>query len=479
MVPDSFEILKSVWTVLGPHFGTDKAPPEFWAHLKRRFLDAWELIQPGLNGETVDWITLEENCRKAGVLLAGLLLTISVWVVNARSIEAPCKACGKRPVRRWRDRTLKTSCGKVPIFRQENDCHCGACSIPADKLLGLDSDDRVSPCLKLWAGKLGASLPFKQSSRFFWDWTGQNILSAQGVHDQVAELGAALPEMNAVAPATTPGRPPERIVADLDGAVVSLHHTAMPQAKPEERPVTKPVKKVKHRFEVMVARTYERHDVLYGGVHLYRHLAFTGGVSRAGDDVPLAVFNLVNRRFPAAVSERTVYVRGDGAQNIDTIAKQFPHAKRLLDMYHTLVKVTERIKGAFPDLPSKQRRAIDDELSDLLRKGDADAILARLSALETHPKLRSAESLERLAKHIDKHRDHLWYDEAKKLGLGVGTGITEKDVDLVLDRRFELRGMSWSPQGVQRALRIRLTMFNDTPDSLVAAAAHRQPRPSS
>lgn len=479
MLQDPFEILKSVWTVVGPHFGTDKAPPEFWAHLKCRFLEAWGLVQPGMNGEILDWITLEENCRKAGMLFAGLLLTINVWLLNARSAETPCKTCGKGPVRRWRDRTLKTSCGKVPIFRQEVDCHCGASSIPVDTLLGLDSDDRVSPCLKLWAGRLGASLPFKQSSRFFLDWTGQNILSAQGVHDQVAELGAALPEMNAVAPATTPGHLPERIVTDLDGAVVSLHHTAMPQTKSEERPAGKPVKKIKHRFEVMVARTYERHDVLYGGVHLYRHLAFTGGVGRAGDDVPLAVFNLVNQRFPGAIGERTVYVRGDGAQNIDTVAKRFPKSRRLLDMYHTLVKVTERVKGAFPDLNAKQRRTIDDELSDVLRKGDADAMLARLNALEAHPQLGSAESLERLAKHIDKHRDHLWYEEAKELGLGVGTGITEKDVDLVLDRRFELRGMSWSPQGAQHALRIRLTMFNDTPDSLVAAAAHRQPRRSS
>jgi len=187
----------------------------------------------------------------------------------------------------------------------------------------------------------------------------------------------------------------------------------------------------------------------------------------------------VSQRFPGAIPERVVYVRGDGAQGIDTIAGKFRHAERLLDQYHTLVKITERVKEAFPDLAPKRRRGIDDDLSERLRAGDAQGLLERLAALQEHPSLGSKEPLERLAAHIHRHRDHLWYDKAKQLGLGVGTGIAEKDVDLVLDRRFELRGMSWTPMGIRNNLRIRLTLFNDLPSTLEDAVRHRQPRRSS
>ena len=475
MVPDPFDLFKAVWSVVGPHFGTDRASAGFWSYLRAGFASAWALLEPAWNGECGDWIALEERCRHVGLQMGGLLLTVAVFLLNARVVEQACVRCGKRPVRRWRERGLKTTCGLVTLFRQEQACPCGTTAIPADAKLDLPPDDRVSPGLALWTARVGASLPYEPARRFFRDLTGQDVVSAQAIHDQVACIGRAMPELNVVPPATTPGKKPERIALDVDGALVGLHHRARSKAKEPAVPAApgKPRRQNVH-FEVYVGRTYERHDVLCGGkVHLYRHLAFTGGVGRAGDDIPLAMFNLVNQRFPGAIAERTVHVRGDGAQGIDTIANRFPQRKRLLDQFHTLVKITERVKEAFPDLAPKQRRAIDDDLSERLRAGDAESLLERLRALESHPTLGSAEALARLAAHIHRHRDHLWYDEARQLGLGVGTGIAEKDVDLLLDRRYELRGMSWTPTGVRDNLRIRLTLFNDLPAAIEAAVRQR------
>lgn len=487
MLPDAFDLLKSVWATVGPHFGSDKAPPRFWTHLKETFQEAWEMIEPAWNGEMDDWILLEESCRHVGLRIGGILLTLAVLFLNARVIERSCAKCAKcRPVRRWRERDLKTTCGNITLFRQEHDCACGTQSVPVDRALGLPPDDRVSPDLVLWSLKVGATLSYAASKRFFHDLTGQDVISAQGVHDQVATVGQILPEMNVVPPATTPGQLPAQVIADVDGAIVGLHHTAKPKtpkpAAPEATTEQASIKRKKRRrnvqFEVYVGRIYERHDVLLDGkMHVYKHLAFGGGVSRAGDDVPLVMFNLVNQRFPGAIPDRVVYVRGDGAQGIDTIAGKFPKKERLLDQYHTLVKVTERVKEAFPDLDPRKRRAIDDELSNLLRAGDATGMLEQLTLLEDHPTLRSKEPLQRLAFHIHKHRDHIWYPLAKEMGIGVGTGITEKDVDLVLDRRYELRGMSWTPIGIRNNLRVRLTLFNETSSNLAQAVRQRQPRP--
>ena len=255
---------------------------------------------------------------------------------------------------------------------------------------------------------------------------------------------------------------PNKIVLDADAAVVGMHHTA----KKEKGAV--------ERFELWTGRVYEHFDAECGGkIRSYRHLAFGGGCSRAGDDVSMVFFALARQRFPHAIPHTTVYVRGDGGALLDTIAKLFPKNRRLLDLYHTLVKITERVKEGFPDTPRRVRYAIGDGLAALLRNGDGEGLVKECVELaQAQPAC--ADAILRLAKHIDRHKDHIWYPEAMALGLGVGTGIAEKDVDLLLDRRFELRGMSWTPTGARNALRIRLTLFNDTLSNLEHACRHRQ-----
>ena len=66
--------------------------------------------------------------------------------------------------------------------------------------------------------------------------------------------------------------------------------------------------------------------------------------------------------------------------------------------------------------------------------------------------------------------DSALYGARKEIGKRSKT-ITEKDVDLVLDCRYELRGMSWSPAGARDNLRVRLTFFNQTENRLAAAAS--------
>lgn len=440
-------------------WGDASAPPNAWKHLNKQLAELLQLLMPLWEGRSGDWHELEERCRHAGVILSGILLSLAIWRHDAKAVNERCSICQRRLKKHWTSRMLKTTCGLVPAFRRKVSCRCGKLKrhVPADAALALPAYDKMSPALAVWVAKLGASLSFALAAHFFLDWLGQEVVSAKGAHDQCGRLGSALTEIPDVPPATTPSSMPERVVVDGDAAVVGLHRTAKKDPKDS-------------RFELWTGRVYERHEQDYAGVHLYRHLCFGGGCNRAGDDVTLSLFGLVARRFPQVIGERPVYVRGDGAKLLDSLSKMFPKGKRLLDLYHTLVKVSERVKEAFPALPFRERRAIGDELSERLRAGDAAGILTACERLKAHPALVATEPLERLADHIRRHHDHIWYPEAKQFGLGVGTAIAEKDVDLVLDRRFELRGMTWSPRGARNTLRIRLTLFNDTPSALQQAA---------
>jgi hypothetical protein len=463
MFDDCYELCKRVWSVVGPRIGGKDAPPAFWEHLKVQALSLWALLEPVWEGRLEDGMAFEDRCRHAGVLFAGLVFTIGAWRCDRRVVAEVCPGCEAPVKTRWLVRKLRTTCGVVPVFRREVRCRCTGRHLPLDQALGFDRDARVSPCLRYWACKWGSSMPFSHAEESLTSWTGQAVLSAQGIHEQCQAVGRALPESPAVAPATTPRAMPGRIVLDADAALVNVHRSA------------KKVPGAVERFELWSGRVYERFESECGGkIRFYRHLAFGGGCARAGDDVPLSFFRLVQQRFPRAIPERTVYVRGDGGTLLDTIAKLFPKSRRLLDLYHTLVKVSERVGEGFPNASRKTRHAIADGLAALLRQGHAADLVHECVEL-ARAKPACAEAMLRLARHIDRHQDHVWYPEAQELGLGVGTGIAEKDVDLLLDRRFELRGMSWTPTGARNTLRIRLTLFNDTLPTLQQACRQRQP----
>lgn len=54
--------------------------------------------------------------------------------------------------------------------------------------------------------------------------------------------------------------------------------------------------------------------------------------------------------------------------------------------------------------------------------------------------------------------DALWLDEG--LLKVVGSGGIEKNIDLLLCRRFKGRGMSWSRAGAQNLLKLRLLRYD-------------------
>jgi hypothetical protein len=468
MVEDWYEIFKRVWAIIGPLFGGKDAPAGFWLHLRVQLGALWKQLEPLWAGTIDDAMSFENRCRHAGVLFAGLAFTIGVWRCDRQAVKESCSCCGRALNTRWLRREFKTTCGPAPAFRREVRCKCGHLGrhFPADRALGFAKDARVSPGLRYWACKWGSTMVYAHAEESLTSWTGQCVLTAQGIHEQCQLVGRALSESPRVAPATTIHTLPGRIVLDADAAVVGMHHTA----KHEKGAV--------ERFELWTGRVYESFDAECGGkIRFYRHLAFGGGCSRAGDDVAMGFFTLARQRFPHAIPHTTVYVRGDGGALLDTIAKLFPKHRRLLDLYHTLVKISERVKEGFPDMPRRVRHAIGDGLAALLRKGDGEDLVKECVELaQAHPAC--ADAMARLAKHIDRHKDHIWYPEAKALGLGVGTGIAEKDVDLLLDRRFELRGMSWTPTGARNALRIRLTLYNETLPTLEDACRQRQPNRS-
>ncbi|MBD3181727.1 hypothetical protein GF312_05505 [Candidatus Poribacteria bacterium] len=65
-----------------------------------------------------------------------------------------------------------------------------------------------------------------------------------------------------------------------------------------------------------------------------------------------------------------------------------------------------------------------------------------------------------LSVYIERNREGIWYEEAKRQVISIGSGSVDKAGDIVICRRMKLRGMSWSREGADAVENIRIIVLN-------------------
>ena len=157
---------------------------------------------------------------------------------------------------------------------------------------------------------------------------------------------------------------------------------------------------------------------------------------------------------------RNVLVLGDGDPWIKNIA-QGPYfmATYQLDWRHLIVK-THQTFSHQPKLVS--------ELTDCLYSGRGEEMLstvklAKLLCEDEEKRQKIAD----LVTYIENNRDGLYgsrslRDSVEAKGVLVGsTGAMEKNIGVVIGRRFKKQGMSWTIEGANNLLKLRTLWYND------------------
>ena len=62
--------------------------------------------------------------------------------------------------------------------------------------------------------------------------------------------------------------------------------------------------------------------------------------------------------------------------------------------------------------------------------------------------------------YLEGYRAHMDYTTYRRLGLPIGSGVTEAACKTVFTQRFKCSGMSWSLEGGQTILRLRLAKLS-------------------
>jgi len=145
---------------------------------------------------------------------------------------------------------------------------------------------------------------------------------------------------------------------------------------------------------------------------------------------------------------RTILI-GDGAGWIRRMARDvFPDAVYVLDLYH----LKHRIRQVFPE---EWEMSVREKAVTACLAGDPLGAIRVLKAQQPTPEREEA------------WRKLLFYIRSNALGIEnytrtdlFGSGCVEKAVDILISRRFKLRGMSWLKPGAQGMVKLKVLRYN-------------------
>lgn len=155
-----------------------------------------------------------------------------------------------------------------------------------------------------------------------------------------------------------------------------------------------------------------------------------------------------------AAAERVV-VLGDGAGWISSVTEWcFVDAEQRLDLWHLLDRAGDAVRAE--GLADAEARAVRDALEAHLRQGRVDAALQLVAErLTSHHGQAFARYLRGQARHI------VDAEALQAAGDVVGSGMVEKAVDLVINRRMKGRqGMCWSRATANAIVTNRTRLLN-------------------
>ena len=400
--------------------------------------------------------TITVSIPEGGATLAELEAVVARAVEEAgrRLLRAACAEVEEQELRRLRRRVQQVKVRPLDMLtrfswvrlERRQVVEGGRYTCPVDKVLGLGPRQHASPWVQEQAVALATRIPYRQATAILRRLLGAP-LDHRTLYAWVQQAGAKVVEeeddrQEAVfgcgeQPASDPGVR-EIVVTEVDGTFIKAQREQVPSFEArlgvlfsgkELESAT-----AKHR------RYRLKERVLYGGVE------------------PAEVFG--ERLFLAGEAKLGIshaghlLLVGDGAEWIEALAghKRW-QATYQLDWWH----LTHAIHRTFPDRPG-----LVAELKQALYRGEGERLvrlvtLAGLTAQDDRERVAQLETYLRANQEgffgARRLRQHL-SPEARTVAVE-GSGAIEKQMDLMVGRRFKGQGMRWTRKGANRLLKLR------------------------
>jgi hypothetical protein len=425
---------------------------------------------------------MEQRIQEAGheAMRAAFTQGIRAWEHE----HEVCPQCGKARARLEGTvrRTIATLFGRVQVPRRRLRCQdCWYRWCPADDLFKELQGGRISPPLREAALLAGCSWPYRVASHLLKKLSGASIsaeeirrLTNQGgkqraKEQQEAAQGASVPnEKQPCARAET-----QPILVGMDGGWVCSREqrggmegkVAVVCSQVEDLPLPAHDPTFSWSKRGGPRRPpRQRHRLLQR-----RYVATFASSKHVGEQTANAVSKIDED------PTRQVVVIADGAAWIKKEQqKHFPHALGILDWAHLwrevshAIRVVARAKGL-----SEADRGYHRHLYEtLLWHGQVEQAIQGLQAWGVGLPAEAEKALQQAITYLRNQRDWIGsYEQWHKQGYPVGSGMIERAVALVINRRMKKRGMRWRRANATAVVALRTDLLNDdwvTPQPLRA-----------
>jgi len=160
-------------------------------------------------------------------------------------------------------------------------------------------------------------------------------------------------------------------------------------------------------------------------------------------------------------AQRVVFL-SDGDRSLRTIQQtHFYDAQYVLDWFHLRRNLRRALQGYETEHGRDLAAVAYMTLKDLLWFGEIDLALERLNRLRGQ--LRSAAARDAITdfkRYVLNNQDGIGYVDLYEQGIHIGSGPIEKAADLVINRRCELRGMTWCRHSANAISNLRAIRLN-------------------
>ncbi len=422
-------------------------------------------------GASASIAEMEQRIQEAGQ--QGMREALKQAIRKREDQNASCPHCGEKQCRLEGTvrRTIATTFGRVEVARRR--FRCQACLhrwCPANSLLVELKGGTISQPLQEAARLSGCSWPYRVASQLLKKLSGAQISAEEirlltnqhGKHravQQQAEAERVCTAGTAAVSAAENAQPP--LLVGLDGGWVCSRDqrggmegkVAVVCSEVEELPM--PAYSTTFSWSERGPRRPPRQ----------RHrLARRRYVATFAPSAQLGHLAEAAARTVSQGARYPVVVLADGAKWIKTEqGRHFPQATCILDWAHLWREVSHAIRVAARAKPLSQRER-DDQLSlhrSWLWQGSVDQAVQGLHALGTGLPAEAGETIQQAIIYLENQRPWIGsYEHWRKQGYPVGSGMIERAVAVVINRRMKKRGMRWCRPNATAVVALRTDLRN-------------------
>ena len=391
---------------------------------------------------------VKDVALKCGTIIIGNLLKQG----DVKALDRGCSCGGFFLDKKRVEKTMLTVMGDVRFMRTHQRCNrCGNWRIAEDILLDVEKTG-FSPGVRRMMAKTGAELCFDKARDMIRELAGINVTDKDV--ERVAEaIGGEIA-----------GREEEEMVLAMADALdaseetpstlyIAADGTGVPVLKKEtEGRKGKAADGIARTREAKLGAIFTQtgKDEKGKPVRDPDSTTYVGKIESAENFGQRLYAEAEHRGLRAA---RTVVFIGDGAPWLWNLADlHFGKAIQVLDFYHASEHLVIIAKFLHPEDEIGRKRWLK-QLCENLWNGKFDEVILSLRSLKMGGKKK--DELDNTISYFEKNRHRMRYDEFRRLGLFVGSGVIEAGCKSLIGQRLKQSGMHWSVRGANSIIALR------------------------